>query len=163
MTNIRTLQQQDITAYQTLWRQALSEHAEFFRTTLKDAGALDMPCDAENGAVTLGAYSAEALVGVLSLKRCTQEKLRHKALLCKMFISPAVAGQGIGKQLLAEMIACAKSQEGLQQLHLTVLSSNTKAQNLYAAAGFKQYANEPKSVQINGDYVDEWQMALLLT
>jgi RimJ/RimL family protein N-acetyltransferase len=80
-----------------------------------------------------------------------------------MFVRPDAAGSGLGRALLAAAIDKARSAEGLQQLILTVLATNLRAQSLYGAAGFQQFACEREAVRIGDRFVDELQMALFLS
>jgi RimJ/RimL family protein N-acetyltransferase len=111
---------------------------------------------------TLGAFEGGALIGVVSVAREQGAKLRHKALLSRMFIHPEAAGLGLGKLMLHETIMLAVSVPDLRQIYLTVLETNEPAQRLYAAAGFRSYSHEPDAVKIGDAYVAELQMVRFL-
>lgn len=162
MTGIRALTEADTSGYGALWQRAVEEHAEFFRSTFGDDPSGRIPTAFRNDSFTLGAFSGDVLLGIVSLDRDPRAKLRHKALVSRMFVDPAGAGRGIGKALLDEVIARALTLDGLRQLYLTVLDRNERARALYAAAGFQKYAHEPGAVCIEGEYLDEWQMVLVL-
>ena len=105
---------------------------------------------------------AGALIGVVSVAREHGVKLRHKALLSRMFIHPDAAGLGLGKLMLHETIMLAVSVPDRRQIYLTVLETNEPAQRLYAAAGFRSYSHEPDAVKIGDAYVAELQMVRIL-
>lgn len=159
MSTIRLLNSSDEVAFEALWRFALTEQADFFRSDLSDFAKLAIPTAFTEDSFTLGAFSVEGeLVGIVSLQRDIKVRLHHKALVFGMFVHPSAAGQGIGKQLIEQLVVEVKKQPAIKQLYLTVLASNTRAQRLYVSFGFKKFAHEPQSVCIKGERVDEWQM-----
>ncbi|MHB0989931.1 MAG: GNAT family N-acetyltransferase [Burkholderiales bacterium] len=107
---------------------------------------------------TLGAFADSRLVGTVSLERDAGAKLKHKALLFRMFVRPDAAGHGTGKALLKAAIAHAELIPGLRQLYLTVLARNERARNLYASLGFQIFAHEPEAVNFEGVFADEYRM-----
>ena len=52
-------------------------------------------------------------------------------------ISPSVQGQGLGKRLLLQLVN-SLYQRGCREVKLFVISSNTRASNLYSRTGFVQ-------------------------
>lgn len=159
---IRALQPGDEPAYRSLWGEALATHATHFRTALADDVPRGIPTRFTEDSWTLGAFDGDRLVGIVSVEREQGEKLRHKALLSRMFVHPDVAGSGLGTRLLHEAIMRAVRLTDLRQIWLTVLETNEPAQRLYAAAGFRSYAHEPDAVRIGERYVAEIQMVRFL-
>ena len=162
LLTLRLLTPDDTAAYRALWIIALTEQAEFFRIAVSDAQALAIPTHFAADSFTLGAFRGGELIGIASLERDSREKLRHKALLFRMFVHPLRAGAGVGKQLLREAIRLAESLGDLRQIYLTVLAANERAQRLYASVGFRGYSREPNAVRIGDRYVDELQMVRFL-
>ncbi len=89
-------------------------------------------------------------------------KLRHKANIFGMYVSPEMRGSGIGKALLLEVIEKAKSIKEIEKLILTVVSTNKQAIKLYSHLGFNVFGKEEKALKINGRYFDEEYMDLNL-
>lgn len=162
MLSIRTLEPEHEACYRALWLSALTEQSEFFRTAAEDEPFPTIPTCFTRDSFTLGAFIESRLVGIASLDRDKGAKLRHKALLSRMFVHPCAAGQGLGKMLLREVITLAHAIDDLQQIHLTVLANNQRARALYGAMGFQDFALEPRAVRIVDQYVDEVQMVLFL-
>ena len=162
MTTIRELQESDNSEFRKLWTSALTEQADFFRTSIDDNPEPNIPTTFDTGSFTLGAFNEKELVGILSLQQDSKAKLQHKALIFGMYVKPDTASKGLGKALLNKAILRAKSIHAIRQLYLTVLASNERAQNLYKLFGFEVFANEPQSVKINGTYIDEQQMVLFI-
>ena len=159
---IRLLEPADDASYRTLWSEAITKFGEHFRTAPGDGAPAGIPTTFQPDSYTLGAFEGGKLIGIVSVARETGEKLRHKALLSRMFIHPDAAGLGLGKLLLHETIMLAVSVPDLRQIYLTVLETNEPAQRLYAAGGFRSYSHEPDAVKIGDVYVAELQMVRFL-
>lgn len=158
MTLFRLLLPDDETHYSRLWRNALVEQAQFFRVAPQDFPEPYIPTHFADDSFTIGAFEERKLIGTVSVEREFQLKLRHKALVFRMFVHPAVMGQGIGRLLMTGAIHQSENVNGLRQLHLTVLATNERAIRLYRSVGFTEFAREPESVKIDQNYVDELQM-----
>jgi RimJ/RimL family protein N-acetyltransferase len=78
-----------------------------------------------------------------------------------MFVQPEARGAGVGKALVTRVIQYAGGL--VEQIHLTVVASNSAAVRLYTSAGFKQYGLEPRALKVGGEYYDEVLMALSLS
>jgi len=159
---IRTLQETDNALYSELWRSALLEQDEFFRISIDDEPSPKIQTKFSNESFTLGAFINDTLVGTVSVEREVRTKLKHKALLFRMFVHASAAGKGVGKALVNEAISQAKSIQGLRQLYLTVLDINERAIHLYTSTGFATFAHEPESVRIKSNFVGELQMIRFL-
>lgn len=159
---LRLLEPADDAAYRKLWVEALTSHGQFLRTSLLDEITQGIPTDFTGDSFTVGAFQDGALVGITSLRRDSLERLRHKALLFRMFVHPDASGHGIGKALVHELLVRAEAVGDLRQIYLTVLASNERAQRLYASMGFRGYANEPDAVRIGDAFVAESQMVRFL-
>ncbi len=159
---LRNLGRSDDAAYAELWRYGLEEHGQFFRSAPGDDFAPGIPTRFLPDSFTLGAFLGQQLIGITSLERERPQKLRHKALISRMFVRPDSEGSGVGKLLLREAIVQAEALGDLRQVFLTVLATNERAQRLYAALGFRGYAREPDAVRIGDGFVDEIQMVRFL-
>ncbi len=160
---IRTLQESDQTVYSGLWRSAIVEQDEFFRISIEDEPSPQIQTKFSNESFTLGAFIDSNLVGTVSIERDLRAKLKHKALLFRMFVHSSAAGKGVGKALIKETFVHAKNIQGLRQLYLTVLDTNERAIHLYTSVGFEIFAHEPESVKIKTKFVGELQMVCFLT
>nr|WP_283942835.1 GNAT family N-acetyltransferase [Paenibacillus konkukensis] len=78
-------------------------------------------------------------------------------------VEPQFRGRGLGKTLLIALIERAtKECEGLEQIHLTVVSNNKSAKRLYVSLGFEVYGVEPYALKSDEQYFDEDLMILRL-
>ncbi len=151
---IRPLTPADDDAYRQLWALANGEDG--------DDTPRGIPTRFDDDSWTLGAFDGARLVGIVSIEREAWARLRHKALLSRMFIHPDSAGSGLGKVLLHEALLRATRMPELRQVRLAVLENNEPAQRLYASAGFRSYSHEPEAVRIGDHYVAELQMVRFL-
>jgi ribosomal protein S18 acetylase RimI-like enzyme len=110
----------------------------------------------------LGAYSGVDIVGAVGIEVEERRKQRHKALLFGMYVAPEHAGHGAGRALLAECVARARRVDGLEQLYLTVTTSNDRAVRLYERAGFRVFGVEQHALKIGGEYFAKSHMVLCL-
>jgi len=69
-------------------------------------------------------------------------KLKHKASIFAVYVSPKKRGFGIGKRLMVEAINKARELKGVEQLTLTVVSTNASAKSLYSSLGFEVWNGE---------------------
>lgn len=120
-----------------------------------DYAALIGPDDAASA--VFGAFddATGQLVGVVGLAILPAAKFRHKATLWGMYTHPLARGHGVGRQLMQQVIAYARSQPDLERILLVVTASNTVASNWYASLGFKLYGIEENAVKIGETYDDD--------
>lgn len=161
---------QEITAeenygYKAFLLEGLKTQEIHFRISPEDELNEPFPTRGQADSFTLAAISEEGkLMGVVSFQRegTGREKLRHKGLLFRMYVSPLHGGQGIGQALIKEVVDRALQLPGMEQIILTVVATNTKANHIYKKAGFESYGLEPRAIKYKGQYFDEEFMILHL-
>ena len=79
-----------------------------------------------------------------------------------MYVTPEMRGKGVAKSLMHEAIDKARTLEGIEQIYLTVVSSNVAAKKLYTSLGFEVYGTEKRALKIEQTYLDEDLMVLFL-
>ena len=104
--------------------------------------------------------SGQRIIGSASLKFHPQEALKHKAEL-GITVHDDYQNMGIGTALLKHLIGIARMKK-LKKIYLNVSTANDRAINLYKKAGFEVEGKLCKESCINGEYRDEYRMALLL-
>ncbi len=110
----------------------------------------------------LGVFDGEVLIANATLIRESNLKELHKAHLYGVYVSAAHRGLGAGRDLLHGIIDIARSIGGLEQLHLSVSTSNETASRLYRKLGFVPYGTEPHALKVGAAYIDEDHMVLRL-
>lgn len=79
-----------------------------------------------------------------------------------MYVKPEKRGNGIGKNLLLTVIENAKNIDGIEQIYLTVVTSNVSAKQLYSSSGFRVFDKDKRALKMNNKYYDEEHMILFL-
>jgi ribosomal protein S18 acetylase RimI-like enzyme len=168
--NIRLLNESDSPAYQVLRLRALKNDPGSFGSTYEQE--VVRPLEAFSNRIqhtenqfTLGCFdNSDSLMGIVHFAREDRLKTAHKGNVYGMYVDPEFRGQGIGRCLLVALIERAiRDCDGLEQIHLVVVSNNEPAKRLYAALGFEVYGVEPHALKHDGQYFDEDLMILKLS
>ena len=161
---IRTLHLNDALSIRKLRLEALLDSPEAFGSSYEEEREYPLKKfkDRLESGCTLGAFLHEELVGMITVIQETRNKTKHKANIFGMYVSPVQRGQGIGKNLMIEAIKQAKTLKGIEQIHLTVVTSNDAAKHLYLSLGFEIYGREKHALKIGDSYLDEEHMYLFL-
>ena len=139
-------------AFASSYEEEKDQHIEMFKNKIK-----------LKDSVTFGAFDKGELVGIITLSKEELYKLRHRANIVAMYVSPQKRGLGIGKALMGEAIKKAKDTDCLEQVYLTVVSTNEPAKKLYTLMGFEVFGTEKRALKLeNNIYFDEDQMVLFL-
>ena len=168
--DIRLLTPDDAGPYQDLRLRALQEsptafgnsYAEEAARALGEVGAR-LICDPGSGKAVFGAFLDDQLVGMVALVREQPAKVRHRAEISGLYVSPGARGQGIGAALLDTALGHARSLPDLRKVKLSVTSGNGPAERLYLSRGFERYGSEPEGLFVDGVYYDELLYQLCLT
>ena len=165
---IKLLTPNDASAYWELRLEALQQSSEAFGTSYEEAIQRTNPIvQVENnlrteGNYTFGAFQQDKLIGMVTLSQESYLKIKHRANIFAMYVSPQARGLGAGKALLMEAINKAKTIEEIEKINLSVVSTNEKARNLYTQLGFKVFGVEEKALKVADTYYDEDHMTLIL-
>jgi ribosomal protein S18 acetylase RimI-like enzyme len=122
----------------------------------------DQPLERYSGWLTnstvFGAFQKSHLIGTASFTQLSGQKDSHKGLLRAMYVRSTHRRTGAGRQLVQAIIEHARQK--VEQLQLTVVSTNQPAIRLYQSLGFRQYGLEPHALKHNNQYSDEILMSL---
>ncbi|MFE4762243.1 GNAT family N-acetyltransferase [Bacillus mycoides] len=111
---------------------------------------------------TFGAFEESQVVGIVTLIREQTLKLNHRANIVAMYIKPKKRGIGLGKALISKAVEKANSLEGIEQIYLSVVTTNIPAKKLYASCGFEIFGKDKKALKFDNTYYDEEHMVLIL-
>jgi ribosomal protein S18 acetylase RimI-like enzyme len=130
---ITEIKSDDVELYKKFLTFGLINDEENFRITPNDDLNAPFPTKDTLDSFSLGAYSNNALAGVVSFTRDggDREKLRHKGILFRMYVSKDFRGQGIAKMLIATLIERVRQISDIEQINLTVIANNDNAKKLY--------------------------------
>jgi ribosomal protein S18 acetylase RimI-like enzyme len=160
---LRRLGPDDWAAYRALRLEALAAHPESFGASWEvesrePAAFFAGRLEANH---VIGGWREGALVGVAGLRFNASAKQRHKATLWGMYVRPDARRQGLAAALVEAAVAAARGR--VEEVRLAVVATNAAALALYRAAGFREYAVEPRALKVGGTYCDEVLMALRFT
>lgn len=152
-------------AYRALMLEAYGLHPDAFTSSVAERAALPMswwesrlqeePLPLQ---LVVGAFRNGELAGVAGLLFESREKLRHKATLFGMYVPAQFRQLGLGRQLVEEVLACARARAGIRQVQLSVTQGNSAAQALYEKCGFVSYGVEPCAVAVGAGFVSKVHM-----
>jgi ribosomal protein S18 acetylase RimI-like enzyme len=165
---IRVLTERDAAAYRNLRHEALereqeafAESAEEHRATPTELAATRLRSE-DNASLVLGAFLEGELVGMAGFFREKHHKARHKGRIWGVYVRGNCRGQGIGRALCSALLETIKTLPGLEQVILTVSSSQVAATTLYRSLGFETFGVERAALKIDDQYFDEEYMVLRL-
>src|SRR4051812_21225451 len=126
---IRLLTPADANSYWGLRLEALKNHPEAFLTSYEESVTRENAVEqtARNftaeGNFTFGAFDQGKLIGVVTLLLEERMKIRHRANIFAMYVTPSSRGLGAGKALMTAAVQKAKDVGGIEQINLNVTSS----------------------------------------
>jgi ribosomal protein S18 acetylase RimI-like enzyme len=157
---VRQLTPADAASFRELRLEGLRLNPEAFGSTYDFEK--DQPLERYAGWLTnstvFGAYQNSHLIGTASFTQQSGLKDSHKGLLRAMYVRPTHRRSGAGRQLVQAIIDHARPK--VEQLQLTVVSTNQPALRLYQSLGFHQYGLEKNALKHNNQYADEILMSL---
>jgi cyclohexyl-isocyanide hydratase len=161
---ITEIKSDQIERYKKFITFGLINDEENFRITPNDDLNASFPTKDKLDSFTLGAYSDNELVGVVSFTHDggDREKLRHKGILFRMYVSKDFRGQGIAKKLIEKLIERVKQISNIEQINLTVIANNDNAKKLYEKFDFVTFGSESNAIKWKGKYFNEDLMTLKL-
>lgn len=165
---IRLLNASDAKLYWELRGEALQQHPKAFATSYEEFIQREPQLDqikknlSTPGNYTFGAFDNGELMGMVTLVQEKAIKLRHRANIVGMYVTPRQRRLGAGKALLKVAIDQAKAIPEIVKLNLSVVSTNENAKHLYLSLGFEVYGREEKALRVGTTFYDEDHMVLFL-
>jgi len=116
---------------------------------------------ASDNSIMLVAEVGGRIVGQLGCKGGNRKATRH-AVTLGMSVRRGWRNQGIGSALMARAIEWARSTGVVTRIELNVFARNEMAIHLYEKFGFQVEGRRRRAVYHDGEYLDDYIMALLL-
>jgi RimJ/RimL family protein N-acetyltransferase len=161
---VRRLETDDLASFRELRLEGLKIHPEAFASSWEYEAGKPVSWWAERleSNIVLGGWvDGSPLVGVAGLRVQDAVKIRHKGVLWGMYVRPEARGTGLAAALVQRVVEHARTL--VEEICLTVVTSNVTASRLYRAAGFKEYGLERRALKVGSEYYDEVLMALPLS
>lgn len=161
---LRNIRRDEAEKYWPLRLEALKNHPEAFGASFEMSIQLPMSevqerIHTEPDDYILGAYTEEGiLTGTMGFKREEGLKLRHKGYIWGVYVSPFYRGCGLASRLLREVLDRGRELEGIEQINLSVVTTNESARRLYEQYGFETYGIERNALVVQGKGYDEAHM-----
>lgn len=159
---VRRLTAADAAAYRDIRLEALLAEPSNFGSDHAHELAFTEAEWARRAAVpgTYGVFDADRLIGIATLRGEELAKTRHRAHVNGVYVIPATRGTGASTALFEAMIAEARGL--FLQLHLVVSVHNERARRFYERFGFVVYGTDPRGLNVDGRYTDDYLMVLRL-
>jgi len=165
---IRALTADDVDAYWRCRLEALERVPEAFSSSVEDHLKLSrdeirrrLTADPADNFV-FGVFVNGKLLGTAGFVRETQPKMRHKGRVWGVYLKAEMRGKGIGRSMMEALLERAAKIDGLEQIMLSVATTQAAAIALYRSLGFTSFGCETKALKIGDRYIDEEYMVLRL-
>lgn len=164
---IRKLTEADAGIYQDLRLESLLQEPEAFGASYDECKRMSQQeierrINPGDGSFILGAFTNNQLCGTSGFFRQKNSKTMHKGVVWGVYVSPDLRGKGISRSLLVETIQKARLLSEIEELLLTVVTTNKTANKLYETLGFNEYGVEENALKIGDKYFSERLMRLVL-
>jgi RimJ/RimL family protein N-acetyltransferase len=168
MTGIsyRILQVADLDKYKAIRHRCLKEYPDNFGTTLEEELQSKFPKlepaikGIDKDSFTFGAFDGDNLVGICGFLREPRTKTKHRGEVIQMYVDTAYAGKEIGKALLKHTIDKAFQNPAIEQITLSLVYGNEKAEKLYKQLGFVEYGRLANFFKAGDKYTTQLFMVL---
>lgn len=164
----RFLNADDTAAYWNIRLEALQREPEAFGSSVEEHRALPLAevtarlsADPLNNFV-VGAFVGGKLVGSAGFFRNKGLKERHKGRIWGVYVTGEARGKRVGRKMLQMLLERATKIEGIEQILLSVVSTQDAAVNLYRSLGFESFGCERRALKMGDRYLDEENMVLFV-
>jgi ribosomal protein S18 acetylase RimI-like enzyme len=164
---IRFLTADGAAEWSRLRLEALERDPAAFSSSIEEHQALPIEAvkqrlSANPHSFVAGSFEAGRLFGMAGFRRGTGPKTRHKGRVWGVYVTRSKRGQGLARGIMKALLERAAAIAGLEQVLLSVTSTQTAALALYRSLGFDSFGTEPRALNISGEFIDEHYLVLRL-
>ena len=166
--DFRILTVDDAAAWRSVRLEALESDPEAFGASveahrkLTDEEIASRVAYDEANKFVAGAFDGGELVGTAGFVREPGLKERHKGFIWGVYVRADHRGHGVGRRMMALLLERARKIDGLEQINISVATTQIAAAALYRSLGFVAYGCQPRALKVNGRYIDEEHLWLKL-
>jgi len=166
-TEVRLLTTEDASEWIRLRLEALEVDPQAFSASLDEYRSLSLDevkkrLWSNPDAFVVGAFDDEKMSGMAGFYRDRGPKTRQKGRIWGVYVSSSQRGRGLGRQMMIALLDRAAEIPQVEQVLLSVTSSQTAALSLYRSLGFQIFGTEPRALNISGHFVGEHCLVLPL-
>lgn len=160
---VRQLTRDDLAAYRALHRFGMAESPSgFVDVEATDAARPDTDVEAMLARGDgWGAFDGGRLIGKLTIDAMPYPSLARTFWIHAVYVHPDARGSGASSKLFQAAIDYARTR-GARRIALWVNGVNAHAKGLYERMGFRQTGRVPEGIEIEGQFVDDVLMTLVL-
>lgn len=168
LMEIRFLNADDTAAYWNIRLEALQNEPEAFGSSVEEHRALPLAEIAEglsddpSNNFVVGAFLGEKLIGTAGFFRNKGLKERHKGRVWGVYVRREARGKSAGRGMMRMLLERASKVQGIEQILLSVVTTQDAAVKLYRALGFESFGCERRALKIGHRYLDEENMVLFV-
>jgi ribosomal protein S18 acetylase RimI-like enzyme len=153
--SVRRLTEDDAEIFREIRLEALERNPEAFQATYERSGELPLEAFAERlkRYVLFGGFVGPRLMGFVGFYPLHNPKIDHKGVLWGMYVREDARGSGLAQSMIETVLDYAKNH--VEQVVLSVISSNERAVRFYEKMGFQRYGFEKRALHIGDRYFDE--------
>lgn len=164
MITIRKLNIDDLNSYRNIRLELLKTSPTNFGSSFDEESLFDRKMWesrlTKNTISVFGAFDQE-LVGIVLTVENPREKMKHIASINSMYVKEKYRSLKVGDQLLKHALDYLKKKE-VEQVVLSVVTTNKPAIKLYQNNGFVHYGTEIGTIKYEGEYYDLYLMRKVL-
>jgi ribosomal protein S18 acetylase RimI-like enzyme len=162
---IRFLTAEDASEWSRLRLEALERDPAAFSSSVEEHEALPIEevkkrLSANPNSFIVGGFEEARRCGMAGFHRELGPKTRHKGRVWGVYVTASKRGQGLGRRLMKALLDRAVAIGGLEQVLLSVTSTQAEALALYRSLGFDKFGTEPRALNISGQFIDEHYLVL---
>jgi ribosomal protein S18 acetylase RimI-like enzyme len=163
---IRKLTPQDVKEYRRVRLAALRENPPAFSTLVEEEEklldeAIALRLQQTQDGYILGAFQDDNLEGIIRFSYFEGANEKHRGYIAGLYINPDFRRCGLAKALIKQVLVLAGQDSGLRRIHLSVVTSQDAAIELYKSFGFRIYGTECEAFSVGGKFYDEHLMELV--